>query len=99
MTIEPVVSTKAEPAAILRRPVRVIDKLVPETPHRIIALGFLNRRILSILTVRLHRIGTIESGAPTVSAGKGLEKAEVLPPLRRDSAQAGVASHRPPPVR
>ena len=80
-------------------PVRVLDEREARDPHRVVQLGLLDRRVLGVLAVRLHRVGAVAREAAAVAAAERLEEAVVLAGLRVDAAEAGVAHHRLRPRR
>ena len=75
------------------RPFGLLDQLVARDPHRIVDLGFLDRRVLGVLGMRLDRVGPVAGGARTVAAGDGLEEREQLAVARVATAEPDVADH------
>src|SRR5581483_9499549 len=65
----------------------------------VVELGLLDRGVLGVLAVRLHRVRPVASGPGAVAATEGLEEAPVLARARVDAAEAGVAHHRLRPGR
>ncbi len=75
--VEAVVLAQAEPAAEAARALGVLDQREPVDPHRVVELGLLDRRVLGVLAVRLHRVGAVAREAAAVAAGEGVVEAGV----------------------
>ena len=72
----------------------LVSSLLHKLPYRVVSFGLLNRRILGVLPVGLHRIRSIALGSATIAASQRLQKAVVLPCSRIDAAETSVAYHR-----
>ena len=57
--------------------VGVLDEREPRHAHRVVQLGLLDRRVLGVLAVRLHRVGPVARRAAAVAAAERLEEAVV----------------------
>ena len=92
--VEEEVLAQPEAAAEASRPLGVLHEREASDPHRIVQLGLLDRRVLGVLAVRLHRVRPVAREAAAVAAAERLQEAVVLVRPRVDAAEAGVAHHR-----
>ena len=92
--VEEVVLAQAEPAAEPAGALGVLDEREPVDPHRVVQLGLLDRRVLGVLAVRLHRVGAVAREAPAVPAGERVVEAGVGRGLDVERAEARLAHHR-----
>ena len=96
--VEDEVLAQAEAAAVAPGAVGVVDEREPGDAHRVVQLGLLDRRVLGVLAVRLHRVRPVAAVAPAVAAGERLEEAVVLVRLvdRRRRSRRGTSSPSSP---
>src|SRR5581483_5952434 len=72
--VEDVVLAQAEPAAEAAGALGVGPEREAADPHRVVALGLLDRRVLGVLPVGLHRVGVVPAGTRSGSAGSTARK-------------------------
>ena len=70
---------------------RVLDEGIAQDAHRVVGLGLLDRRVLGVLEVRLHRVHAVGGERGPVAARDGLVVGKVLAGRRIDSAERDIA--------
>ena len=89
----PEVLAEPEPAAEPARPLGVLDEREAGDLHGVVQLGLLDRRVLGVLAVGLHRVGAVAPVPAAVATRERLVEARVAPPGHVERAEARLAHH------
>ncbi len=74
-------------------PFGVLDEREPGDLHRVVQLRLLDRRVLRVLAVGLHRVGAVARVPAAVASRERLVEARVAPPGDVEGAEARLAHH------